>query len=94
MLFELVDRITDVVGSPMPHEILVDSVVNASARLTHGAFSKGLTLTIGMPLIYGLDAVARALRERPDLDTVHVTVVVDELFSWLRDIGAIGGEVH
>ena len=55
ILFDLVDRITDAVGAPMPHEILVDADVNASARLTHGAFSKGLTLTLGMPLIYGLD---------------------------------------
>jgi Zn-dependent protease with chaperone function len=55
ILFELVDRITDAVGAPMPDEILVDSQANASAHLTHGAFSKSLTLTIGMPLIYGLD---------------------------------------
>jgi len=55
ILFDLVDRVTDAVGAPMPDEILVDSDANASARLTHGAFSKGLTLTIGMPLIYGLD---------------------------------------
>ena len=39
-------------------------------------------------------AVAQALAKRPKLDAVHVTVVVDELFTYLRDIGAIGGEVH
>ena len=55
VLFDLVDRITDAVGAPMPDEILVDSEANASAHLTRGAFSKGLTLTIGMPLLYGLD---------------------------------------
>lgn len=55
ILFDLVERVTDAVGAPMPEEILVDSDANASARLTHGAFSKGLTLTIGMPLLYGLD---------------------------------------
>lgn len=38
--------------------------------------------------------VARAIAEQPGLDPLHVTVVVDELFTWLRDIGAIGGEVH
>ncbi len=55
VLFDLVDRITDAVGAPMPDEILVDSEANASAHLTRGAFSNGLTLTIGMPLLYGLD---------------------------------------
>lgn len=55
ILFDLVERVTDAVGAPMPEEILLDSDANASARLTHGAFSSGLTLTIGMPLLYGLD---------------------------------------
>ena len=55
VLFDLVERITDAIGAPMPDEILVDSEANASAHLTRGAFSKGLTLTIGMPLLYGLD---------------------------------------
>ena len=55
ILYELVDRVTDAVGAPMPHEILLDSDANASARLTRGAFSKELTLTIGMPLMHGLD---------------------------------------
>ncbi len=54
LLFDLVDRITDAIGAPMPDEILVDSQANASAHLTHGPFSNSLTLTIGMPLIYGL----------------------------------------
>ena len=38
-------------------------------------------------------AVARAIRSTLDLDAVHVTVVVDELMTYLRDIGAIEGEV-
>lgn len=54
-LYHLVDRITDEIGAPMPDEILVDTNVNASARLTKGAFSNELTLTIGLPLFYGLD---------------------------------------
>ena len=40
------------------------------------------------------EAVARSLHKRPHLDPVHVTVVVDELFSYLRDIGAVGDEVQ
>ncbi len=38
-------------------------------------------------------AVARGLDERPDLESVHVTVVVDEFLTYLRDIGAVGGQV-
>jgi Zn-dependent protease with chaperone function len=38
----------------MPEEILVNADVNASASLRNGVFSNKLTLTIGMPLLYGL----------------------------------------
>ncbi len=58
VLFELVERITDAIGAPMPDEILVDTEVNASARLTRGALSKQLTLTIGLPLFWGCDVKA------------------------------------
>lgn len=37
-------------------------------------------------------AVARAVSKRPDLDAVHVTVIVDEFLVYLRDIGAVGDE--
>lgn len=53
VLFHLVDRISAAIGAPMPEEILVDTDVNASARLTRGVFSNTLTLTIGLPLLYG-----------------------------------------
>ena len=53
VLFHLVKRITAAIGAPMPHEIRVDTEANASARLAHGVFSGKLTLTIGLPLIYG-----------------------------------------
>ncbi len=39
-------------------------------------------------------AVARSLDARPDLESVHVTVVVDEFLTYLRDIGAVGDEVR
>ena len=39
-------------------------------------------------------AVARASEHRADLDAVHVTVVVDALITYLRDIGAVGDEVR
>jgi Zn-dependent protease with chaperone function len=56
VLFKLVECITEAVGAPMPDEILADTEVNASARLTRGLLSKELTLTIGLPLFWGCDA--------------------------------------
>jgi len=54
-LFHLVKSITTAIGAPMPSEIRVDTQVNASAMLTNGVFSKNLTLTIGLPLLYGMN---------------------------------------
>jgi len=53
-IFHLVERITEELGAPMPERILVDADVNASASLSKGVFSSDLTLTIGMPLFYGM----------------------------------------
>ena len=39
-------------------------------------------------------AVARGVEDRPDLDSVHVTVIVDAFVNYLRDIGAVGDEVR
>lgn len=55
VLYSLVADITEAIGAQMPDEILVDTEVNASARLTKGPFSNELTLTIGLPLIWGAD---------------------------------------
>jgi len=54
-LFHLVDRVATAIGAPVPHEIWVDTEAHASARLSRGVFSRRLTLTIGLPLFYGLD---------------------------------------
>lgn len=58
MLFELVDRICDVTGAPKPSRIDVDADVNASASYGSGLkslFSNDLILTIGVPLVAGLN---------------------------------------
>ncbi|MDJ0910638.1 MAG: M48 family metalloprotease [Woeseiaceae bacterium] len=55
VLFCLVGEITDAIGAPAPDEILLDTEVNASAKLTRGPLSNELTLTIGLPLIWGAD---------------------------------------
>jgi len=57
-LFAFVERICIMVGAPMPSEIRVDSDVNASASFGSGPlgfFGDKLVLTIGLPLVAGLD---------------------------------------
>ena len=39
-------------------------------------------------------AVARSIQTKSSLDAVHVTVIVDALVNYLRDIGAVGDEVQ
>jgi len=39
-------------------------------------------------------AVAHGIEQRPDLESVHITVIVDAFISYLRDIGAVGDEVQ
>lgn len=55
LLFAFVQRITRLVGAPMPSRIDVDCQVNASASLRRGWWSRDLVLTIGLPLAAGLD---------------------------------------
>ena len=38
-------------------------------------------------------AVSRGIEEESKIDSLHVTVIVDAFVSYLRDIGAVGGEV-
>ncbi len=57
-LFAFVGRLCAAVGAPMPRRISIDCQVNASASFRRGWLSllgRDLTLTIGMPLVAGLD---------------------------------------
>ena len=57
-LFELVDRICESTRSPKPKRIDIDNEVNASASFRRGLLSllgKDLVLTIGAPLIAGMN---------------------------------------
>ena len=60
LLFAFVRRICDAVRAPHPKSIEVDPNVNASASFRRGAWSmltgNDLTLTIGTPLVAGLNA--------------------------------------
>lgn len=58
LLFDFVDRICEAVNAPYPKQINIDSQVNASASFRRGAlsmFGNDMTLTIGMPLVAGLN---------------------------------------
>ena len=58
LLFAFVDRICTAVGAPAPARIDVDCQVNASASFRGGLWSmtgSDLVLTIGLPLVAGLD---------------------------------------
>lgn len=55
LLFAFVQKISSMVGAPAPCRIDVDCQVNASASLRRGFYSTDLVLTIGLPLVSGLD---------------------------------------
>jgi len=58
VLFAFVSRIAQIVGAPEPQRIEVDCDVNASASFGSGwtgLFGRDLVLTIGLPLIGGLN---------------------------------------
>ncbi len=55
LLFAFVDGVCQTVGAQTPSRIEVDCDVNASARLSSGPFSRDLVLTIGLPLVGGLN---------------------------------------
>ncbi len=57
-LFRFVEHLTRLVGAPMPKEIHLDCEVNASAGFRRGMlsfFGSDLVLTIGLPLVSGLN---------------------------------------
>lgn len=55
LLFAFVKKVCDLVGAPMPSRVDVDCEVNASAGLRRGLWSRDLVLTIGLPLVAGMD---------------------------------------
>lgn len=57
-LFAFIERICRRVGAPMPRRVEVNCAVNAAASFRRGAaslWSQDMTLTIGLPLVAGLD---------------------------------------
>jgi len=57
-LFDFIEKICFLVKAPAPKKVMINSEVNASASFSPGFFSfisNNLTLTIGTPLVYGLN---------------------------------------
>jgi Zn-dependent protease with chaperone function len=58
LLFGFIERICRLVGAPLPRRVEVNCMVNAAASFRRGAasfFGQDLTLTIGLPLVAGLN---------------------------------------
>src|SRR4051794_18179220 len=55
LLYAFIEKITDAVKAPMPCRIDVDCQVNAFAGFRRGLLSNDLVLTIGLPLVAGLN---------------------------------------
>ena len=56
VLFDYVKTLCEHAGAPVPAQININNEVNATASLSHNnPFSSRVTLTIGIPLIYGLN---------------------------------------
>jgi len=56
VLFPFIEQICRLVRAPKPCRVDVDMQVNASASLRRGLLSNDLVLTIGLPLVAGLNA--------------------------------------
>ena len=58
LLFEFITKICTLINAPVPKKVVINSEVNASASFSPGFssfFKNDLILTIGAPLIYGLN---------------------------------------
>ncbi len=57
LLFAYVDKLSDILHTPRPRQIMLDCNVNASASFRRGIFSvlgNDLTLRLGLPLVSGM----------------------------------------
>ena len=55
LLFDFIARLCNSVGAPSPSSIVVDANANAGASFISGVFDRRLRLTLGLPLVLGLD---------------------------------------
>ncbi len=95
LLWDFVEKICASVGSPVPKRIYVDCDVNASASFRRGAlslFGNDLVLTIGMPLVAGLNmrqfagVLAHEFGHFSQGTGMRVTYVVRSINAWFARV--------
>jgi len=95
LLWNFVEKICAVVGAPVPTRIHVDCDVNASASFRRGALSllgNDLVLTIGLPLVAGLNmrqlagVLAHEFGHFSQGTGMRVTYVVRSINAWFARV--------
>lgn len=95
LLFRFVESICRAIGAPTPKRIDVDMQVNASASLRRGLLSfagDDLLLTIGLPLIAGLDTrqfaaiLAHEFGHFTQRTAMRLTFIVRSVSFWFRRV--------
>ena len=90
-LFALIERICRLVGAPGPRRVEVNCAVNAAAGFRRGAaslFGQDLTLTIGLPLVAGLNVtqfagvLAHELGHFSQGAGMRLTYVIRQINHW------------
>ncbi len=89
-LFEFISRLCRSVGAPPPTSIAVDSEVNASASYLGGISDHRLRLTLGLPLVIGLNSRQLAgiiahefghFRQAGGMKTTYLIRMINQFFS-------------
>lgn len=92
LLYEFLEKICSLVGAPFPREVVVDCQVNASASFRRGLWSfwgNDLRLTIGLPLVAGLDlrqfagVLAHELGHFSQGTGMRLSYVIQRVNGWL-----------
>ena len=96
LLFDLLEQISRAVRAPEPRELRLDMDVNASADFRRGWWSllgrKDLTLTIGLPLLTGLElqqlagVLAHELGHFAQGSGMRLTFVIRSIGRWLARV--------
>jgi Zn-dependent protease with chaperone function len=91
LLFAFIERIRRLVGAPRPRRVEVDCLVNAAAGFRRGAasfFGQDLTLTIGLPLVAGLNekqfagVLAHELGHFSQVAGMRLTYLIRRINHW------------
>ncbi len=94
-LFNLIDKLCDLTGAPIPDKVQIDMQVNAYASLVNGPFSlkkKKLSLTIGLPLLAGMNlqmlagVIAHELGHFSQGTAMRLTYIINSVNFWFARV--------